>query len=137
MITIKRYFQSARHGVCYFFLFLLVACVAPLEAKKLHLEKDYQAKWCEQAGGEMEVRLEDSTRVDCLTSEYAIEFDFGSKWAEAIGQALHYSQETGRQGGIVLILEKEQDYKYWKRLNKIIEQGHLNIKTWVMRPQDL
>lgn len=24
--------------------------------------------------------------VDCLTNEYAIEFDFSNKWAEAIGQ---------------------------------------------------
>ena len=122
-----------------FSLFLVIFAVfaVPLESKNLHLEKDYQAKWCEQAGGEMEFRLEDATRVDCLTAAYAIEFDFGRKWAEAIGQALHYSQETGRQGGIVLILERTSDDKYWKRLNKIIDQAHLNIKTWIMRPQDL
>lgn len=119
------------------FLMLLIFFPAPLEAKTLHLEKAYQTKWCDQTGGKMEVRLDDATRVDCLTEEFAIEFDFGKKWAESIGQALHYSVKTGRQGGIVLILEHEKDIKYWNRLNNIIEKKHLNIKTWIMRPEDL
>ena len=135
-MIVKRHFLNMKRWV-FCFVFLLIF-VAPLESKKnLHLEKEYQTQWCNRAGGEMEVRLEDETRVDCLTSEYAIEFDFGKKWAEAIGQSLHYSQETGRQGGIVLILEHENDYKYWKRLNKIIDKANLNIKTWIMQPQDL
>ena len=34
--------------------------------------------------------LPDGTRCDCLTDTHAIEFDFGSNWAEAIGQSAHY-----------------------------------------------
>lgn len=133
--VVIRSFKGSRLIV--FFLLLFFLFNIPVEAKRLHLEKYYQIKWCEMKGGATEVRLNDGTRVDCLTAEYAIEFDFGSKWAESIGQALHYSQETGRKGGIVLILENEKDYKYWERLNKIIERGGLDIKTWIMRPDDL
>ena len=75
------------------------------------------------------------TRVDCLTKDYAIEFDFGSKWAESIGQALYYSIQTGKKPGIVLILEKESDIKYWVRLNTVIEHSDLNIKTLTMAPK--
>lgn len=74
--------------------------------------------------------LPDRTRCDCLTSTYAVEFDFGNKWAEAIGQALHYAIQTGKKAGIVLILEKEKDRKYWIRLNTIIQYYDLPIDTW-------
>jgi hypothetical protein len=57
--------------------------------------------------GKIEVRLSDRTRVDCLTERYAIEYDFTHKWAEAIGQALHYSLMTGKRAGIVLIGSQE------------------------------
>jgi hypothetical protein len=86
--------------------------------------------WCDEAGGTLEYQLKDRTRVDCLTSQYAIEFDFGSKWAEALGQALHYSLMKGKMPGIVLILENEKDKKYWGRLNKVIQRYGLKIQVW-------
>lgn len=76
----------------------------------------------------------DKTRCDCLTSSHAIEFDFGKKWAEAIGQALYYSIQTGKRAGVVLILEKKDDYKYWIRLNTIIEHFRLPIDRWETAP---
>lgn len=78
-----------------------------------------------------------SGRVDCLTSLYAIEFDFADKWAEAIGQALFYKMLTGKIAGIVLILEHEKDLRYLAQLNDIIQQFNLNIVTWTMKPEDL
>ena len=51
-----------------------------------HPEKWYQERWCNENGGKVEVVLADRTRCDCLTSTNAVEFDFGPKWAEAIGQ---------------------------------------------------
>jgi hypothetical protein len=39
---------------------------------------------CREQGGQIEVVLPDKTRCDCVTNTHAIEFDFGSKWAEAI-----------------------------------------------------
>lgn len=103
------------------------------EAGRLHKEKYYQAKWCNEQSGEVEVVLPDRTRCDCLTKNNAVEFDFGPNWAEAIGQSLYYSSQTGKRAGIALILEKPSDYKYWIRLNTVIEQNALKIDTWMIK----
>lgn len=66
-------------------------------------EADYVAHYCQQWKGQIEYRLPDRTRVDCLTDTHAIEFDWCHKWAEGIGQALYYSKVTGRAPAIVLI----------------------------------
>ncbi len=99
-------------------------------AERLHPEKWYQDRWCTLNHGETEVVLPDKTRCDCVTDSHAIEFDFGNKWAEAIGQALYYSIQTGKKAGIVLIMESEKDNKYWIRLNTIIEHYDLPITVW-------
>lgn len=70
-------------------------------------EKYYQNKWCSEHHGQAEVVLADQTRADCITATHAIEFDFGKKWVESLGQALYYSLQTGKRAGIVLILESE------------------------------
>ena len=100
------------------------------------LEKDYQKKWCNEAGGAIEHILPDKTRVDCLTDEYAIEFDFAYKHFEAIGQALYYGIMTNRKPGIVLILERPaKDQRY---LNRLLGVAHkYDIRVWVMNPEDL
>lgn len=118
-------------------LIIWMALSPPVEARRLHLEKEYQSAWCLAQGGQVEVRQADKTRVDCLTDTYAIEFDFGSKWAEAIGQSLYYAIQTGKQPGIVLILEKSGDIRYWERMNRVIDRFELNIKVWKMKPKDL
>ncbi|KKK59838.1 hypothetical protein LCGC14_3030350 [marine sediment metagenome] len=117
-----------------FLLAILILAILPslVDAKRLHYEKWYQQKWCKEKNGQIEVVLSDRTRVDCLTSTHAIEFDFGNKWAESIGQALHYAIQTEKKGGIVLILEKTKDYKYWIRLNTIIQHFNLPIDSWMM-----
>jgi len=111
-------------------LFVIVFLPSLADAKRLHFEKWYQQRWCQERGGQAEVTLADRTRCDCLTSTHAIEFDFGDKWAEAIGQSLYYSIQTGKRAGIVLILEVPEDYKYWIRLNTIIKHFKLPIDCW-------
>lgn len=74
--------------------------------------------------------MPDKTRCDCLTGSHAIEFDFGKKWAESVGQSLYYSLQTGKKAGIVLIMEHPDDYKYWVRLNTVIDHFNLPIDTW-------
>jgi hypothetical protein len=98
-------------------------------------EKFYQNQWCTENRGKSEVVLPDQTRCDCLTDTNAIEFDFGKKWAEAIGQSLYYSAQTGKKAGIVLILKNEKEYKYWIRLNSTITHFNLPIDTWYMMDQ--
>jgi len=95
-------------------------------------EKHYQDQWCAEHGGQAEVVLADQTRADCITSTHAIEFDFGRKWTEAIGQALYYSLQTGKRAGVVLIIDGHRDRKYWIRLNSTIQHFGLPIDTWEM-----
>lgn len=113
---------------------LLAACSTPYAQGKahLHLEKYYQERWCNEHHGVMKYRLPDKTRVDCLTDEYAIEFDFASKWAESIGQALYYAEMTGKRPGVVLIIEYSGDERFKKRLERVTDRH--GITVWTTAP---
>ena len=50
-----------------------------------------------------------------------------NKWAEAIGQALYYSIMTGKKPGIVLIMEKETDGRYLKRLRAVTDRVIIRV----------
>lgn len=107
------------------------ACLA-----HIYLEKEYQNHWCKCNNGQTEYRLSDLTRIDCLTKDYAIEFDFANKWAESIGQSLYYALMTGKKAGVVLIIENgAKDTKYLNRL-KCVAQKY-NIKVWAITPEQL
>ncbi len=109
------------------FFFIYVASNSIAGAKTLHTERWYQEQHC---NGIVEYRLPDRTRVDCLLEEYAVEYDFGRKWAEAIGQSLHYGRMTERKPGIVLIMESPKDVRYYKRLMDNITYYELPITVW-------
>ena len=55
-------------------------------------------------GGRTEVRLWDGVRVDVLTPDHAIEVDWAKNWHEGVGQALLYSEFTGLEPGLVLLV---------------------------------
>jgi hypothetical protein len=111
---------------------LLVSCVVQAQARHDHPEHWYQAAWCAEAGGVLETRPREGLRVDCETDTHAIEFDFGSKWAESIGQALAYADATGKRAGIVLILEKPGDARFWDKLRFTVARSNLPIDVWTM-----
>ena len=113
-------------------IIILTIVLLPIQAISAHLhkEKEYQTAWCNKAGGVMEYRLDDGTRVDCLTDEYAIEFDFAPKWAEAVGQSLYYAGRTGKKPGIVLIMEHDNDSRFLQRLEFLAER--YGITLWQM-----
>ncbi len=90
-------------------------------------EKYYQKIAC---NGVREYRLDDGSRVDCLTKDYAIEYDFASKWAEAIGQALYYAEKTGKKPAIVLILKNEKQKKHLPKAEMLCKK--YNIELGVM-----
>lgn len=94
---------------------LLIFLLLSLPAQAL--EKDYAIPWCSANGGISEYELPDRTRVDCLTPEYAIEFEFAHKWAESIGQSLYYSKMTGKKPAVALIMGRG-DMKYYRRILK-------------------
>ena len=87
--------------------------------KKRMSESEYQKRYCEFLNGKTEHRLSDQRRVDCLTKNMAIEFDFASKVYECVGQALYYGAETNKKPCCVLILEDSKDYKYLKIIEAI------------------
>ena len=93
------------------------------------VESYYVNQWCTDDFGRKEAILWDMTRVDCLTKDYAIEFDFAKKWAESIGQSLYYSKMTGKKPAVVLILTSLEDYRYVKR----IERLENNIKIFLIK----
>ncbi|MDQ7083821.1 MAG: hypothetical protein Q9M36_02335 [Sulfurovum sp.] len=63
--------------------FFLSSCSDKKEDKKntnvKKNEKYYQTLLCNELDGIIEKVLKDKTRVDCLTSRYAIEVDFSKK----------------------------------------------------------
>lgn len=88
--------------------------------KHEHSESSYQHAWCSAHDGIEEFENLDKTRVDCLTDTHAVEFDFANKWAESIGQALHYQLMTGKKAMVVLILEEpKKEMVYYSRVKKL------------------
>ncbi len=92
-------------------------------------EAYYVNQWCTSDFGRKEAVLWDLTRVDCLSKDYAIEFDFAKKWAESAGQALYYSKMTKKAPAVVLILNSLTDYRYVKRIERIDP----NIKIFLIK----
>ena len=93
-------------------------------------ESYYQEKWCALQRGQAEVRLPDRTRVDCVLSSHAVEVDFARKWAEAVGQSLHYSRMTGKRAGILLIMLSPKDQKHLERLLNVVRHFNLPIDVF-------
>lgn len=84
----------------------------------------------------MEYKLNDKTRVDCLTKDLAVEVDFAPKWAECVGQALYYGKMTNKQPACVLIMERgEKDLKYLKRLRRAAYRKGVDLKTFTIKPE--
>lgn len=97
--------------------------------KHQHNEASYQNAWCSANGGVTEYENNDFTRVDCLTATNAVEFDFANKWAESIGQALHYQLMTGKRAKVVLILEDPQKQMvYYKRVKALALKYNFDVE---------
>ncbi len=78
-------------------------------------EGDYVNMYCK---GIIEYQLPDRTRVDCLTDEYAIEYDWAKKWAESIGQSMYYSKMTGKKPAVAIIIKNPYERVYINRIKK-------------------
>lgn len=102
-------------------------------ASHMQPERVYQQLWCDKYYGVMEYQLSDKTRVDCVTKNYAVEFDFAPKWAEAVGQSLYYGIMTNKKPAVVLIIEKPSDWKYYYRIKKVAD--FVNFTLWYIPPK--
>lgn len=114
-----------------FLTILLLSLPVNVQAARLFNEASYQNEWCKKYNGQAEYELPDFTRVDCLTANYAVEFDFAKKWAESVGQSLHYGIMTGKKPAIVLIIERPKDFIYYRRLKVICDK--YGITLWYVK----
>ena len=71
-----------------------------------HIERLWQHLYCE--GMELEKHLPSGGRIDCLSSEYAIEVEWAKHWAEAVGQSLYDAAAAGRKPGIILFVRSRK-----------------------------
>ena len=114
-------------------LFLLIPTF--LTAQKIS-EAQYTRMINEKLQGKMEYSVT-SGRVDILTETHAIEVERANKWKQAIGQSLWYGLQTTKKPGIILIIEKDSDYKYFIQLNTALDYAGLTDKIEVWQfPQD-
>jgi hypothetical protein len=105
-----------------------------LVAALLSSESDYRDHICGAAGWQMEVRMSNGTKADCLSETHAIEIDWTYKYAEAIGQSLNYASVTGKQPGIILICKRGTERKCLKwslLLEETIAAWKLPITVWL------
>jgi hypothetical protein len=111
----------------------------PAFAQRAQLEDYYSEIWCTENGGTQEVYTDSGTRADCVFNDLVVEVDFDTKWAEGLGQALHYSAEFDRPGGILLIVQNHNGndrQRYIDRLQSTIDSLCLRIKIFVIETAD-
>lgn len=96
-------------------------------------EEDYQRKLC--FGMLINRHLPTGVEVDCISDTHAIEVDFSNKWAEAIGQSLHYASALGRRPGIILICKaKTQEdtcLQHRYRVEQTLSYWHIGMTLWL------
>ena len=102
-------------------------------------ESFYNNLWCSVRNGRQEVRTELDTRIDCLLEYYAVETDFDTKWAEGLGQALHYSAMTDKKAAILLILQNHDGSdrsRYVRRLTRTIDVLGLDVELFFIETKN-
>lgn len=88
--------------------------------------------WCSQMGGTTDVPTPSGARVDCLLDDMAVEADWSEKWAEAIGQSLHYAGQFNRQAAILFLVHEESRPAHLLRLEQTISDFSLPIVIFVV-----
>jgi len=107
---------------------LLIA--ASLFSQTRQNEKYYQEAFADMMEGKTEVVLSDRTRVDVETDTHVFEVDFAEKWAEAIGQSLHYQGMTGKQAGVLLVMKGYQEDRFLDRLMGVAAKHGIDVWVW-------
>lgn len=121
-----------RRLVLYLLLFTLITPSIAM-AKHRHKEVWYQEHLAALLGGMMEYSPpEDNVRIDVLTDTEAIEVDFANKWAEGIGQALYYAVLSGERPCVALIVEKEKEYGFVRRVINTRNGLWIDLKIYVI-----
>ncbi len=90
----------------------------------------YQQKWCDQHNGKIIVNDNGNIMVTCLTDTNVIQTDFANNWKNSIGKSLNFSSLLNKKAGILLIIKSVNQYKYWYKLNNLINRFNLPIDVW-------
>lgn len=117
----------------------LIVLGTPLSADKAQLEFFYNDVWCSVRGGQQETTTNMGTRIDCELEHYVVETDFDTKWAESIGQSLHFGAVTGKIPAILLIIQNHNGSdrsRYLNRLYKTIDTHNLPIHVYTIETKD-
>ena len=120
--------------ICIVFLTFSLPAHAGSLPERVLPERVHAQLWCDDNLGVTEVVLSDRTRVDCLTATHAVEVEFAPKWAEAVGQSLHYASLTGKRAGIVLVLRSSRDSRHLTRLLGVVRGYNLPVDVWTLGP---
>lgn len=110
-------------------VFLIFHCFSCAQIT-LRPESHYQKKWCSEHKGEIEKRMPDKTRCDCLTSKYAVEVKSAENWMHAIGQSLNYAKQSGKRPGIVLFCRKKSERHKYLHARQFLKFYEFKIKLW-------
>ena len=110
---------------------ILIGGIEETNAQSTKLSENEYADFIQSLiGGQREVSVQ-SGRVDLLTKEFAFELEWANKWKDAIGQSIWYGVQTNKKSGIILIMKKKEDYKYFIQLNTALEYANLTNKIKV------
>ena len=110
-------------------LIILLVFLIPKYALAKKNERYYQTIHCNKLNGQIEYRLKDKTRIDCLTENEAIEHDWAKKWAECLGQALYYGAKKEKIPVCVLIGSKKEFDKFSSKIEFTSNYYKLPIKV--------
>ena len=112
---------------------ILLASMLPLALGSGALaesEAFYAGLFC--YGMDRQVATSEGTIADCVSDTHAIEVDFTPKWAEAIGQSLHYAEQLQRRAGVILVCTNPGlCFAHTNRVRRIVEYNELNITIWM------
>lgn len=122
-----------------FFALFLIVLPTLVFAEKAQKEAFYNDLWCSEWQGETEVLTQMDTRIDCLLELQAVETDFDEKWAEGLGQALHYSAMTGKKAAVLLIMKNHDGSdrsRFETRLRRTIEILDLEVDVFTIETKN-
>jgi hypothetical protein len=101
-------------------------------------EDSWQHRYC--VGMKLEQTVPYGGRVDCLSTEFAIEVDWAEHWAEALGQSLYYAGATGRKPAIILICPSSEVHAEglcrsdMYRLEEALKFVNTHVELWECFP---
>lgn len=117
----------------------LILATLTIPAHAAEKEHVYRDRFCGGAGMQMEVRLSNGTRADCVSGRLAIEVEFSDKIYQALGQAMSYSASTGHAPAIILVCRKKPkrcDVQY-QRLEDAAVHWKIPLTVWRCRTSDI